>query len=282
MKPAEPFIGRVAWALNGLGMWSREQPVWGRRMRARTFDRTLYLSLHRLGLMGRPERRALGRLVRPGMTAVDVGANLGLYSMLLSRLVGPSGRVISFEPDPDLFALLRENCAANAASNVEARGLALGGAAGRLSLNRLTFNSGDNHLGAASGETFRRPVEVEVAALDRLMPGLEADFIKIDVQGWELNVLRGMEELLRRREKVGLFLEVCPKWLRRAGDSAEELYAFTRALGLRVYSTGDFRELSEASFMAMAAGLRGQGHIDVFVSRTPPADGSGTGRSGGK
>src|ERR1019366_3383573 len=128
MSRNPPAIGRLATSFNGLRVWRREQTVWGGRMRAETFDRTLYLWLHRLGLMGASERAALRRLVRPGMTVVDVGANLGLYSVFLARQVGPAGRVVSFEPDPDLFALLRGNCAANAAANVEAYNMALGAA----------------------------------------------------------------------------------------------------------------------------------------------------------
>src|SRR5208283_897383 len=113
------------------------QRVWGFGMRAATFDRALYLALHRAGLMGAPERAALAALARPGMTVLDIGANLGLYSLLLARSVGPSGRVIAFEPDPDLCALLRANCAANGLANVEAHNMALGAAPGRMILSRL-------------------------------------------------------------------------------------------------------------------------------------------------
>ena len=52
MNPVAPAIGRAASAFNGFGLWRREQPVWGHRMRGRTFDRTLYLWMHRMGLMG--------------------------------------------------------------------------------------------------------------------------------------------------------------------------------------------------------------------------------------
>src|ERR1700677_4742302 len=176
MNPVAAGIGRLASLLNGFGLWRREQRVWGQRMSARTFDRTLYLWLHRRGWMGAAERVVLGEIVKPGMTAVDVGANLGLYSLLLAELVGPGGRVISFEPDPELFSLLRENCAANGAS-VEAHLVALGASPDRMVLQRLTLNSGDNHLGSTNRKAFRRPIEVEVAAFDRLMPGPRPDFI---------------------------------------------------------------------------------------------------------
>ncbi len=268
MSPVAPVIGRLALAFNGSGVWSREQRVWGLRVRSRTFDRALYLWMHRLGLMGRPERAALGRIAKPGMTVLDVGANLGLYSVLLSRLVGPAGKVIAFEPDPGLYALLRENCAANGALNVSAHNLALGSAPERMVLSRLTLNSGDNHLGADAGTTFRRPVEVEVEALDTLMPGLRPDLVKVDVQGWELKVLRGLERMLRTVENVVIFLEVCPKWLRRAGDGPEELHGFLTDMGFRFYSSVDWRELDRAAFVMTTGRLRGQDHVDLLVTRS--------------
>ena len=67
MNPALPALEFLASAFNGLGLWRREQLVWGKRMRARTFDRSLYLWMHRRGFMGKAERRLLGELVKPGM-----------------------------------------------------------------------------------------------------------------------------------------------------------------------------------------------------------------------
>ena len=118
-NPVIAGIEKFAVAFNCLGMWHGKQSVWGKRLQARTFDRSLYLLMHRLGIMGADERRILRRFIRAGMTVVDVGANLGLYSLAMADVAGPAGRVISFEPDPDLFLLLRENCAANGSANVE-------------------------------------------------------------------------------------------------------------------------------------------------------------------
>jgi FkbM family methyltransferase len=268
MNPIVPAIGNMASALNGLGIWRGQQSVWGHRIRSKTFDRSLYLWMHKRGLMGAGERAVLSRLVQPGMTVVDVGANLGLYSLLFAALVGPTGRVISFEPDPDLFSLLRDNCAANGADHVEPRHLALGNTAARMVLNRMTLNSGDNHLGSNGGAAFRKPVEVEVAALDVLMPRLRPHFIKVDVQGWELNVLRGMERTIRESETASIYIEFWPEGLRRAGASPADLYSFVRSLGLRFYSCDGWEELNEGGFLALAQGMRG--HTNLLATRIDP------------
>jgi FkbM family methyltransferase len=270
MNRAAQAIGRLASAFNGLAAWRTSQAVWGFRVKAATFDRALYLALHRAGLMGVGERAVLRRLARPGMTVVDVGANLGLYSMLFARSVGPAGRVIAFEPDPDLFSLLRASCEANSIANVEAHNIALGASPGRMLLSRPTLNSGDNHLGGANGSALGRPLEVEVAALDALMGGLRPDLVKVDVQGWELKVLRGMESLLRETEGVGIYLEVCPHLLRRAGDGPEELFDYLRSLGFGVYSCGTWEPMGRERFLAMAGRLVWQVRVDVFASRSQP------------
>lgn len=251
-----------------MGIWRRQQSVWGQSMRARTFDRSLYLWMHKRGFMGNSERAVLSQLVRPAMTVVDVGANLGLYSLLFAQLVGPAGRVVSFEPDPDIFPLLRDNCAANGAAQVEAHNLALGSKADRLMLHRVPLNSGDNHLGSDGGTLFNRLVEVEVASLDVLMPGLRPHFIKVDVQGWELNVLRGMEQTVRAADTASIFIEFWPEGLRRAGASPAELYSFVRHLGLTFYSCDRGAALDEASFLALAERMKG--HMDLLASRAPP------------
>src|SRR5580698_569946 len=107
MKPMLQF--------NLLSIWRREMKVWGYRVTPPSLDRLTCLVLHRLGLMGKGEKAAFGRWIRPGMTVVDVGANQGLYALLFSGLVGPSGSVVAFELEPDMFASLKLNCQANSA-----------------------------------------------------------------------------------------------------------------------------------------------------------------------
>lgn len=268
-NPVVPALEYIASSFNGMGLWRREQVVWGKRMRAKTFDRSLYLWMHRCGFMGKAEKAIMAELVKPGMTVVDVGANLGLYTLYMAGLVGVQGRVIAFEPDPDLSALLGDNCAANAASQVDAHHAALGSQTDRLVLHRLTLNSGENHLGSQAQSAFRRPVEVDVAAFDSLFPGVHPDFVKIDVQGWELNVLRGMEATLRGSEAL-VFLEFWPDGLRRAGSEPAELFAFVRGLGMDFYACDDWRLLTEPMFLALASDVSGMNYVNLLASRAAP------------
>src|SRR5688572_14768172 len=120
--------------LNSCRIWRFNLRVAGNRFRPPTLDRLMALSLFRLGLMGRQELRLFRSLLRPGMTVVDVGANQGIFTLFCANLVGPTGSVIAFEPDPEMFSTLSNNVKANARHRVELHNLALGSQEGQLTL----------------------------------------------------------------------------------------------------------------------------------------------------
>lgn len=263
------MLERLATWVNGWRLWRGECSFWDLRFAGGSFERWLYLRLHRLGRMGRPERATLERIIRPGMTVLDVGGNIGVYTVLLSRLVGPAGRVISFEPDPDLFASLQANCARNGCTNVELHNLALGRRQDRLVLRRLILNSGDNTLGRAGSRHFRSEVEIGVAALDEFLPALRPDLVKIDVQGWELEVLRGMARLLAAQPPPALLLEFWPEGFRRAGYTAEDLVAFLteQRFTLRLAEDPAGPPLDAAALAALTRRLTNLQHADLYATR---------------
>jgi FkbM family methyltransferase len=267
VNPVIETCGRIVEGFNRLPLWRSDCDVWGQRMRAETFDRWLYLRLHKVGLMGRAERAAIARLVRPGMTVVEVGSNLGLYTVLLSRLVGPEGRVVAFEPDPTLAPLVVRSGAANGCGNIAVRAQALGRERGRQMLHTLAINSGDNHLSAGGGRWLRRSVEVEVVALDEVAPQLVPDLVKIDVQGWELEVLRGMERLIERCPRVTVYFEYWPTGLRRAGDSPEALAAFFTERGFTIFEVDTLKPLDGRGLAELPGRVAGLKYVELVACR---------------
>lgn len=141
----------------------------------------------------RRERALLRRLIRPGMTVVDIGANIGIYTRFFSELAAASGRVHAFEPAPSNYKRLQENTEHFA--NVSLKQAAVGDRSGtirlfvsdELNVDHRTFDSGDG----------RKEIDVPVVSLDEYFTaGHRVDLIKIDVQGYELSVLQGAKRVL--------------------------------------------------------------------------------------
>jgi FkbM family methyltransferase len=166
--------------------------------------------------------RLMDTSLRPGASVVDVGANIGYNTVHASRRVGPSGRVVAVEPAADNVRVLRENLAANALENVVVHTVA----AGRTHEVRDLFLRGEvsavNSLFPDSVYASVTGVEqVPVAPLDHLVEG-DADLVKIDVEGAELDVLAGMTRLLRR-PAIRLIVEWHPRLQEAAGYAAGAL-----------------------------------------------------------
>lgn len=174
-------------------------------------------------------------LLRPGDVAVDVGAMIGYYTVILAKHVGPDGRVFAFEPDPDNFALLGSNVAMNGYDNVTCRQAIVGAEAGRAKLWRAPSNRGDHHAFPTDG---RVAVDVDVIALDDIVDG-RVDLIKIDVQGYESFVLAGMRGLIGRSPELAMLVEFCPALLIEAGTQPADLLDELRSLGLQMYEIDD-------------------------------------------
>lgn len=163
---------------------------------------------------------------------IDVGANLGWFSLLAARR---GAKVIAFEPSPRVRERLRRNVELNDAANVEVRPVALGACGGELELKL-------SGLGNPGATTFRRSFEGEgrvVVPVRCLEEEIDAETlqstraVKIDVEGWEMEVLRGMAPCMRHLRSAVFVVEVTPGWLRESGSSASELYRFFEEKGFR-------------------------------------------------
>ena len=199
------------------------------------------------------------------MHVVDVGANIGLYSLLLAGLVERSGSVVAFEPEPNLFAILRENCVSNNASNIALFQCALGQMSGLASFHRSAFNSGDNRLSRAS--MGHDAVEVKVERFDDLHPDSKPDFVKIDVQGHELSALSGMERALSASPNVRVLFEFSPAALRKAGTAPELLLEFFRERGFALYETEGARLKTLEDSRGLISNLRGSRYTNLLAGR---------------
>lgn len=145
----------------------------------------------------------LKRMLRTGMTFVDVGANVGLYTVIASRLVGESGKVYAFEPEPKNFHLLKENLSSNNSTNVQVQMLAVGNQNGHMTLH-LEKNSVGTHSLINKHGIEGEQIMVDTIKLDDWFANVteEIDLLKIDVEGYEPFVLEGSQSLLHRTRYV--------------------------------------------------------------------------------
>jgi FkbM family methyltransferase len=185
------------------------------------------------------------------MHVVDVGANLGVFSILFSDLVGASGRVTAFEPEPALFRALQSNIAENRIHNLRAYNCAVGARSDRLRLHLSISNSGDNRLSAGKGlRQYRRTVAVQVKSLDEVLCGQRVDVVKLDTQGWEYNILSGMKDLMRANPGMIIYFEFWPRGIRLSGCEPKAIIELLERFGFSVFSFlagrhGDLRTMQD-------------------------------------
>jgi FkbM family methyltransferase len=187
------------------------------------------------------ERRFLQGFLKPGMTVLDIGAHHGFYTMLAARMVGPTGRVMSFEPSPRerkrLLVHLRLN---RVLDRFAVFPVALGRETAESTLYVVAGrDTGCNSLRPPAVTEPTRTVQVPVTSLDTFLPQqnvARVDFIKMDVEGGELGVLEGAEELLGRRPRPVILAELADSRTLPWGYRASAIYDFLAAKGYRWFA----------------------------------------------
>ena len=172
-----------------------------------------------------------------GLVVADVGAHIGFLTIFMARLVGETGRVYAFEPAPDNLSYLRRNVAQNAAANVVVVPAAAG--ARRATRTLYLVEEGDMHS-LFPNNPFSHAVgtvEVEQVALDDVVSSL--DVAKIDVEGAEIEALRGMGRILAQQPKPVLVVEWSPTCQLTAGHAPGELIRVLREFGYEPLILGE-------------------------------------------
>ncbi len=193
-------------------------------------DETDSIGVARVGGYEPYESSLLESLVTPGSTVLDLGANLGVYTLRFARATGPTGHVVAFEPSPPTARLLAHNVRVNGYPHVRVERRALADRSGVRSLFLSETNIGDHRLYAA--EEPRRRIDVEVVRLDDVVQiAGELSLVKMDIQGGEHAALDGMRRTLEAHPETWIASEYWPYGLAGAGSSGPEFLARLRSLG---------------------------------------------------
>ncbi|MFD3885031.1 FkbM family methyltransferase [Streptomyces microflavus] len=261
-------LGKVPLTVNFLNPHLRDHPrrrvvesCFGARYAVDTQDliqRYIYL----FGVWEPHMTRWLRQRLKPGDTYVDVGANIGYYSVLASKLVGDQGRVVAFEASPAFHERLLQQVRLNGCRNVRAVNAAIADARKTLKfVLASSHNMGANSIVPWDGEA-ESEFEIEAGPLPEMLESDEiasARVIKIDVEGAEGGVIRGLAPMLDQlRPDAEITCEVTPDRMAQLGDSADELLATMREHGFNAYRLAN--EYTPESYLTA---LRGSPLIPV-------------------
>jgi FkbM family methyltransferase len=230
-------------------------------------------TLFREGIWEPKETAFIQHFLHGGMTFVDIGANLGYYTILASEMVSVSGRVFAFEPDPRNFKLLNRNVALNQCRNVVAENKAISDGPQEIQLYRSPSNFGDHRTYAVRADALnqgnqRSRISVSATSLDDYFREAPAriDFIKMDVQGAENAALLGMKRLLTENQQVVLMTEYWPFGLSQAGASPSHFLDEARQLGFRFFQLKNAIP-KETTPDEILNEVRGESYVTLIFSR---------------
>ncbi|MGB3510083.1 MAG: FkbM family methyltransferase [Microcoleaceae cyanobacterium] len=182
-----------------------------------SLDEYIGRSVFYVGDLDRKITWIINQIVRPGDTVLDIGANIGLTTLLLSKLVGKNGKVHSFEPNPELLKMLKKTLDHNQVSNVCLHEIALGSEESELELRIPRFKQNNQGCGSLvryknlnDCDTFKVPVRpLSTIVTEKGIKSIR--LIKIDVEGFESEVLGGAEEVLRKILPEAILFELNEK-----------------------------------------------------------------------
>jgi FkbM family methyltransferase len=214
---------------------------WGAKMLVDTRDSAISAWIVLDGLWETHVTQWLQQTLRPGQTFVDVGANVGYFTLLGGQLVGPEGRVVAVEAHPGLADLLRRNVVMNGLYGyVTTWNRAAWSSSTTVELHQRLNYSGASSVGAIGQEALDRlgdveeMVEVQAVAVDDLLEGLPSvDVLKIDIEGAELQAFMGLSRTFEKSATIAVMFEWAPALIEGVGDKAEALVDLLEGHGLR-------------------------------------------------
>ena len=165
----------------------------------------------------------LKQIIKKGDIVVDLGANIGYYTLILAQLVGKSGHVYSFEPEPSNFEILSKNVKENKHEHVTLVQKAISDKNSKIKLYVSKRNLASHRIFDA--EDKRESIEVDVTTLDEYFQKSKklVKFIKMDVEGAEGATILGASKIIEDSKNLVIMMEYFPKWIKKFGDVPEEI-----------------------------------------------------------
>lgn len=250
--------------------------VFGHEIFLDTRDLSLTPHLVLTGVWEYPTTRVLRSKLRPGMSYVEIGTNVGYYAVLAASIVGPEGRVAGFEANPRMAQLASRSLHLNGYDRfANITPVAIADKPGRLTLHTHRDFFGSSTV---VGELVNIPIleeapaegrgalEVQAVTLDEALAGTDgrADFIKMDIEGAEPLAIRGMSRLLQSNRVLRMIIEFSPAMIAGAGVDPGQFLDSLAAMGFRMGRITDSGTVAWAS----PAQLTTHTHSDLYLERS--------------
>lgn len=188
------------------------------------------------------ETEFVKRELKKGDVVLDIGANIGYYTLIFAKLVGEKGKVFAFEPEPTNFYLLKKNVEINGYKNVTLIQMAVSNKTEKLKLYLSEVNKGDHRI--YDSHNGRQFLEIEAVRLDDYFKNYneKIDFIKMDIQGAEGGAIQGGFSFLQKNKNVRIITEFWPIGLKTSGIAPQEYLELLIGLGFRLYEVSEWEK----------------------------------------
>jgi len=245
--------------------------VWAGKMFLHPND-AFRLSIY--GIHGTHDFKIIKNNVKDGDNVIDLGANIGYFTLILAKLVGPTGKVFAFEPDPRNLALLKKNVEYNNYKNVIIVPKAVSNVNDKCTLYTGQKTFGQNKIYKPKNTKIQKfiPIDSETVRLDDFFRtnGLldKISFIKMDVEGAEFLALSGMKEILKLNKNIKIFTEAEISYLEDAGSSYDQFIDLLTENDF-TFSLADNRSetLTKVNKSQLEKILNDEGSVNIFCVR---------------
>jgi len=182
------------------------------------------------------ETEVIKKEIKEGDVVLDIGANIGYYTLIFAKLVGPKGKVFAFEPDPENFALLNKNIKINEYKNVVLINKAVSNETGEIKLYLNEYNKANHQI--YPSKNHRKSILIQTTRLDDFFKDYKGkiDFVKIDIEGAEYLAIQGMSNLLNKNKNIKIITEFYPCWLENFNVKSEEYLKLLSKHGFKLYN----------------------------------------------
>ena len=208
------------------------------------------------------------KIIKEGMIVVDIGANIGYYTLIAAKLVGENGKVVAFEPEPGNYSLLVKNIEVNGYDNVIPVQKAVSNKLGTIKLFLHPTNVAAHRI--YNSHDGRKSIEIETITLDEFFKAQidRIDVIKMDIEGAEIAALQGMKEILKKNDDLKSFTEFSPEAIRTFGYSPENSLNELMRYGFKLFQInaqkGEITPIDIDTFMQMCSGVKA---TNLYISR---------------